>query len=340
MDFILPEENELIDAIYSLGCDIFEYNDSRLFLLDNIKEKKIINRLISYLICLKIIPSQRNKWGTYLYKNINHYFQRVRFYFDKNPLEPLQSLPIKYESLLKNDLVRTIRWFEKIALEIGIKESFISEGLFRISRIFSIIILENPDISYTQGFDRFGCIFFALTSLFCQLTNLSLEVAESLTYYLTFSLLSILPMRSLLDNPLEVHEHFKKLDNILLNYSNIHHSWLHKNNSEIIFFGVRWELLLFSDEHNINDIFLIWDQILGRLESLNEIIISFSISHLIQFSTKINENINEYILHNKEWDILKIINDMKKILFYKRGFKEEFCFICCPCLPKYHGFEF
>jgi len=340
MNFLVPDEPEIVNAIYSLGCDIFCFMDARKFLMDYSERKSICNRLISYLVCLRVVPNQRQKWGLYLHKNASNYSGHIKHYFSKNPTDPFLILPERSASLMNNDFKRTISWFKTIATEFGVDLSSIGDPLLRISRIYSVLTMEWNDFRYSQGYDRYGCLFLAYTLAYCQQSGLGADFAESMTYYLTRSILSIVPMATMLDNHQAVAKHFNELENVLMNYNYGVYKAIKQNGSQLLFFGVRWELLLYADEHDGFDILSLWDYLIGQIENYEDAIKALTIAHITQVPLKdTTKNINETILHFKSWDIKRIIDDATNILKHKKGLIQELFTMCCPIFPSIHGYQ-
>ena len=302
------EENQFIEGLRIHGCSIFEYIDARKFLLVDCEEKEVSNRIISYLICLRIIPHSRPKWSFSLSKAFHIYFEHVSHYLSNSPEDPLSTVPIRYENVMRNDFSRTINWFFQIAASYQVDLTKFSNSLFRISRIYTILLHEHPEISYSQGYDRYGCIFLALLSRFCQTCNINIDFAEALTYHLVSAILSILPMVSLLDHQERLISHFQDLDKILMNYNLNQYNLLERKGVSIILFGVKWELLLFADEHPLEDILRLWDQIFGRLEDYQNVIMAMTISHINQVYIPNNDNkVLETVSHFSNWNVSNII---------------------------------
>lgn len=339
MQLKTPDEVVLTDA-FRLGDGlIFNYMDARKFLLTDSAKKNPIDRLISYLIYLKIIVPNRSKWSQSLLKATDMYYDHLKFYFEKSQDDPLAIVSTKTETALRTDITKAMPYFKSIDPSFGLDLSKKIDIEFRISRIFAVLEREHPEIQYTQGYDKYGYIYFALALRFCQQGNLPLEFAEAIAYHLVCSTLSLIPMARLLDNQKELVKHFNDLDKILLNYDRPKYNLLSSKGVSILLFGVKFELLLFADEHDIESTLRIWDQIFGRLESYNYMINAFTIAHTHQI--KIPENcINalDEIKKFKNWNVDQLITDAGELMAHKRSFKESMCKYCCPKLPQYHGY--
>lgn len=340
MQLRTPDEYQITEALRLGEGMIFNYMDARKFLLVDKANKNPVDRLISYLICLKIIYQSREKWVPSLLKVAETYYEHVKFYFEKDSDDPLSIVPTKSEVTMKNDFPRTVNWYNAVAPALGVDLKKINDAEFRISRMFAILAREHPEIVYTQGYDRYGFIYYAMCLLLCQKGNLPVEFGEAIAYNLLCNTLSLIPMSRLLDNQPELVKHFTHLDNVLLNYDREKYDRLSKNGASLLLFGVRFELLLFADEHDLDDTFRIWDQIFGRLENYDHMISAFTIAHIhqIQFSPEC-VNVLEEILHFEKWNMDQLIIDANELLNHRRSFIESICEFCCPKLPFLHGYS-
>lgn len=339
LNFITPPEYDLIECCRLGGCDIFTYIDARNLLLTDKSGKNSTDRFISYLICLKIIPPTRNKWAVGLIKVLDVYYDHANKYFDSRDSDPLEILPVKQEEPLRNDLPRTYNWFKDAVKELKLDLNKLNDAQQRVARIFAVLCRENRGFKYTQGFDRYAYAFLALGAKWCNNYNVSYDVAEALSYHLTNNIISIIPMARLLDQQNELAAHFDKLQKIFMNYDREQYLKIKNGGGSLILFGVKWELVLYADDHTIDDTFRIWDQILGRLESYTDVITAMTIAHISQVYIPPNEtNVIETVNHFKQWDTGKLIVTANQLLDHHRSFKEVFCEFFCPKCPSYHGY--
>ena len=296
--------NEVSESFHVGSGDIKSFMDARRFLLTDSANKNIADRLISYLVCLKITKLPPKLFPNDFIFIIESYMQYKSFYFSQEMEDPLSIIKTKSAKTMATDFTRTVTLFDSIAKENEIEKICCEKSIQSISRIFAILSKEHPDRFYMQGFDRFAFIYYALSLLFCQNYNLSNNFAEAITYHLLFHTLIILPMSKLIVNQPELSNHFDYLTKILMNYDRSKYNLLTSKNLSLLLFGVRYEALLFIDEHNLDDGLRIWDQIFARLENLDDVIGSFTLAHVhnIKITGKYSNPIEE-IQHYKNWDI-------------------------------------
>lgn len=340
MDFQLHEEGAIIDAVHSLGCDIFDYEDVHKLMLSTNLEKPVSSRFIAWLINLKVVPVRRQEWGKSIYEKVDKYYQHCRHYFSKKPKDPLATINFDIEEALRADMEKSNVWFKDIMKQIDIPAKYLDDPFLRVSRIYSVLSNEMRDFSYTQGLDKIGYVCLAFTSKFAHLGKLSADFAEAVAYYLTGQILSIIPARHLINNHQALVEYFEEEDQVLRTVSPDHFEALQKHKSSSLYYGLRFEMCLFANQHNILEIFLLWDQIIARFEQLTEFVQCLSIAHVMQIQLPPTyQNIAEEFASYKRWDTQKIIIDATKILTHTRTLKQSCCLYFCPKLKQYHGYE-
>ena len=340
MKFVTPTEYDIIECCRLGGCDIFNYDDARSFLLTDKEGKGITNRFISYLICLKIIPPMRQRWALGLIKAIDIYYDHAQRYFDSDDSDPLDIVPLKQEQVMRSDFPRTMSWFNSFAKDLEIDLKKFNDAEKRLSRIFAVMSKEHPDLPYTQGYDRYALAMLALGAVFCNNNSQSYDIAEALAYHLTTNILSILPMAKLLDKQSELAAHFDKLDKIFMNYDREQFLRVKRGGGSLILFGVKWEIVLFADNHSIDDTFRLWDQIFGRLECYQDVITAITIAHICQVQIPPNcQNVLECVAHFDKWDVSALIKTANELLTHHRTFGQICCEYCCPKITTLHGYS-
>lgn len=332
MNFELPSESKIVEGLCRLDCTIFNIEDVVNFLCENIDQKKNSDRFISWLVIFRILNQKRQTWGPDLYLMAKNYFNKCNECFSKKPNYPLIVIPKNLRAIIKSDIESGMQWFELILKGIHLK-SYIDSPTLRLSRIYAMLSLEDDQFTYFPNFFHIGCICLAMTSIFSRDSRLSIDFAESIAFYLTKSVFSIIPLLHPSENNQQLLDHFHQVDELINIKSPEQSKLIKQNKSSSVYFGVRYEQLLFSCEnHTINDLFNIWDQIFSHLNRI-EFISCLTVSHIIQIKIPPGpQNVNEIISNWKNWDTLKIIKDALEILEHKRSFREKCCFFFCPKL--------
>jgi hypothetical protein len=336
MNFDLPEESAIVDGLYRLNCEIFSYEDVRLFLLTNIPEKRVADRFISWCIQLRLIPSVRQKWGTALYLKAQDYFNLCRRELTKRPLDPLYLIPTEFDTIIRTDIAETKHWFHDIVRDCGLDGREIDDDFdLRLQRIYAIQTLASPDSKYTVGLVRVGSVCLAMAAAFCRHAGLHPDFGEAISYHMTNVISSVIPARRLLDSHQRFVAHFAASDQAM---RLLRPELFAKLPSGTLSFGMKWEMTLFGASHSGVIILNMWDQIFGRFESLPEFVQGLTIAHIIQLEIEEVDGVVD-IKEGQKWDALKIIEDATRILTHERSCGQAFCAFACPLLKKYHGFQ-
>ncbi|OHT02336.1 hypothetical protein TRFO_07173 [Tritrichomonas foetus] len=340
MNFELPGEDTIVEGLRTLDCTIFCYNDVQKFLTENIQNKKVSDRFISWLVVLRILHQRRQSWGTHLYQMVDNYYDRCKQHFSKKPQDPLGTIPLNFESLIRPDIEGGIAWFEQITKELGVSKKFINAPILRLSRIYALLVHEAQEVSYTQNLYHFGCVCFGMAATFAEKAHLPVDFAEAVAFYLTRALISIIPLLRIMNNNQKLISHFEEVDQVIRSVAPEQYKAIKANGCTSMNFGVRYEVLLFAREnHHAVDLLNIWDQILGRLPQL-EFIKCLTAAHIKQIKIPPDaKNVDEIIKSWKNWNTTKIIKNAIEIMDHKRSCGESFCLFFCPKLPSFAGYE-
>ncbi|KAK8833714.1 hypothetical protein M9Y10_012640 [Tritrichomonas musculus] len=340
MNFDLPPEEKIVEGLRLLDCTIFCYNDVAKFLTDNVPEKKVADRFISWLVSLRILHQRRQSWGTTLYQISENYFERCRQCFSKKPQEPLSIVPMAVESVIRKDVENAIPWLEQLFKDCQMSKKILNAPTLRLSRIFALMVHESKEISYTQNFYHIGCVCLVMTSVFSELAKLSADFAEAISFYLVRSIISIIPLVRIKDSNQKLLSHFEELDQVISNVAPEQYKVMNSTNTGSISFGIRYEILLFATEnHNIIDILDMWDQIFGRLARL-EFIECLTAAHVMQVRIPPDtKNVGDFISNWKNWNVVQLIKDAAVILEHNRSFCQSCCMYFCPRFKSFSGYE-
>lgn len=340
MNFDLPPEEKIVEGLRLLDCTIFCYNDVAKFLAENIPEKKVADRFISWLIALRVLHQRRQTWGTTLFQITDNYFDRCRQVFIKNPQDPLSAVPMHIESVIRKDVEQAVPRLEQLFKDVQMSKKFLNAPNLRLCRIFALLVHESKEVSYTQNFYHLGCVCLVMSSYFSDLAKLSADFAEAISYYLVRSIISIIPLTRIKDSNEKLYSHFEELDQVISNVAPEQFKVMSANGTGSITFGIRYEILLFATEnHNIIDILDIWDQIFARLARL-EFIECLTAAHVMQVKIPPDaKNASDLIANWKNWDVVQIIKDAVLILEHNRSFGQSCCLYFCPKFKKFQGYE-
>ena len=256
------------------------------------------------MVLLNIIPDDRLKAAAMVQEIFEEYLKMVKQNFDDK--SPLKVVPKREGQTIKVDIVRSIKWFYDFSEKQGLTKEQTKNADEHVKRILSLLSILNKELSYLQGFDRYVFITFFLGLNFTIKFKLCDKVAEAFSYYLSKKLLMLAkPYLILSDQPLE---HFKELDKLL--EENFPEKFqIFKDIKMTSFtFALRWKLLLFCDEHDVNETMLIWDSIILKQDVFTIYLNNLCVEHFKQ--VKINEKSPvECVQKYKNWDTNEIVKN-------------------------------
>ena len=244
------------------------------------------------------------------------------------------------QNVLIGDIQRTVIWFNKIFNQLkGINDGKDDENDInaekRVNRIFNAIFKTGSSFSYAQGYDRFAFANLALTT--CALCNeendfnFPLLFAEAITYELTLKFMLMSRIKKLMNNMNYCQEHFNDLDSMFSVFDPQKMKMLKDSGNSSIHFVLRWEFLLFCEEHDdIRNTFLIWDNLIRYYSSLcnsddeksitpfQKYLNALSVAHFVQVKPVKDQPILETLQQYRDWVITNIISTASKVYFFNQ----------------------
>jgi hypothetical protein len=214
------------------------------------------------------------------------------------------------EEVIAYDVPRCVPWFQKFADELSLDLQIDSAAV--IVRVLRTLLGAHK-IVYFQGFDRFLFISYLVALKFtfgCQLDSF---VAEAVTFSLSGRLLAIADFPQRL-RP-ESIEAFRKIDDeVCLIRPDIARE-LNRCGHSAIHYAQRWKLLWFADEHSIEGIWMIWDNLIARIPELELYLDKLCIAHITQIQLSPDCLALETIQSYRGWDVPAIIEAADNVVF-------------------------
>ena len=251
MEEIIDEER-IKESLNKFNFLIKDIKLAELFLKNINLNKCNLNRLISWLLYLDILPNDINNWSIFLYNIFKIYRLDLLFYIKDNSGIPFYYNQ-KISELILSDVSRSYTIFLKMINYFNIPIDICNDFKIRISRILIITLLKSPKIEYIQGFDRYAFLSYSLSLKFCLEIGLGFIEAESLSILLLRSLLNFSePLKFLEKNYLKIQYHID-----LDSYLKIHNFDIINNLNINGFFSehftTNWIGVLFIETHKINE---------------------------------------------------------------------------------------
>ena len=295
----------LQNAFYLVGTDIDNKAKALAFILKRSLKKDQCKRFISWLLAMDILPDNKQLWVDTIFQIYNTYNEKINSLLSTNSNSPLAQLSQDEAFLLSSDLNRTLLKFHKFAETLNISKEVIETAFFHASRIFALIILSDPTFSYTQGCDRYVYSVFLLSCLFSEKHHLPIIFSEAMTFYLSIKLMNLSKITHYLMNPNRIQKHFEELDKKMMAVNSETMKKYQEFGQSSVHFALRWEILMFADEHDFNGLMLIWDQIIARRDYFSSYIQALCIAHFAQAPDGQLDKLQRF----KNWDYKKLLYD-------------------------------
>ena len=302
------DSEALSKAVIKLMASFDRLSSTEFLQEINIKKSNEI-RLIAWFIELKILPKNPQRAATAAVECLNSYLNLIHKYITAESTDPLSLLPSDEGKVAQADLSRTIVWFHDMGRQLHIPGNALSGAEGRVARLLAFLSLESPDFSYTQGFDRFAFISYLISLHFTVQNNLAVLIAEVLAFYLTRSLIRMSDFGRILDAGKKNIEHFRDLDEIIAQeFPDIMQRLIDAGNSSL-HFALRWQILMFADEHTAEGLFLIWDNLIVHYAKgdYRRYMTCLCLAHVSQVKIVPGTLVVGSIQHYKDWDVPELI---------------------------------
>ena len=292
-------------AFASLAKTVGNRKKALSYLLKGSLKKSNIKRFLAWMLCLDILPDNKAQWAGECFNIWIQYKSKMINYLGSDNEDPLSQLPQNEAYLVSSDLSRTASFFNKLAASINLNSQETESAFFHTSRVFSLMILSDPTFSYTQGCDRYVYTVYLLSILFAKHFDLPLSFAEAATFVIATKLMELSNITHYLKNPQKIESHFQELDKKFMQINgNLMQQYASRGQSSV-FFALRWEILMFADEHDFNGLTLIWDQIISRKKYYPAYIEALCCAHFAQAP----EGQINALQHFRQWDYKKLLTD-------------------------------
>ena len=315
-DSIIMIEVPSCEAIAASFADssIGNLEEAKAFLTGTSGSKSPTDRLLAWLLTLGIVPESRDQWFTSLHQKCTDYCDQTNAAFGDHPDTPLQGLAGNDTRNITNDMRRIVHWLHQISKDAGLT-SEIENAQYRLERIYSLISREDNGIQYVQGLDRYGCVCLLVCSMHALAKSLPGDFAESIAFALTRAMLLQIPFLRILKSQPAIIEHFSRVDKVVKDWAPQQYRAMMAGDGGTRFFGCRWEMMLFADEHSGGELLLLWDQVFGRMDVIGRFVSCLTVSHLMQIEIpSVCDSVNDVICHWREWDLDVITADAMRLL--------------------------
>ncbi|EAY16718.1 hypothetical protein TVAG_067230 [Trichomonas vaginalis G3] len=288
------------------------------FLEEESLKKDPITRFLAYLLKTQVISIDQKKNAKQLVDLIPEYIKTTKEYFGEDFESPLLKIAKRDRPTVEADIKRSYFLFVNSCKHYDVKDyKKYPDGKTIPSRALATLAISDDKLSYTQGYDRYFFISYALSLKFCEKVGLDFIFAEALAYYLTKPLIINASFNDLLENP-GTYEGFSLLDEQIKKYCPNTYKVLSKGHLSAFNYAMRWRLLFFSDEHEIDGALLIWDYFLLHMDDTDQFFGYIGAAHVHQVEVDDDFTAVEKLQKFRDWDECKIIQDTKLMAAGKR----------------------
>ena len=266
--------------------------------LNRIEENKNpADRLVSYLIFLDLYDPKKEKYSECL-KRIQKEYRSI---LSQNNVDDWNDVPELHT--IDADLKRSINWFKTISESVNITNLNFQHVMFIIKQIIIMLYKHDNYLVYYQGYDRYVFIMYLL-SLQSQFQEPFL--IDSITFMLSRQIIKHIGIPDIIERiRLSTDPLFPKIDKKLPRI--LSDKYPKFKEAKSFEYAVKWRFLLFSEDHEINDTFLIWDAAIARLENFDKFFIDLTFAHLAQINLDSDVSTIELIQNNKKWDTVELV---------------------------------
>ena len=314
---------------------IFDYESAQKFLIIDDLKKDLSSRLISWLIIFHLITPIKDRWElslSSLYKN----YKNICLKYTKNETNDLNSvinlLQKEYSHVIVNDSLRTAPWFLKFAGKINIinilsfnnQDDFMDKSTQIVQRTLALVMLENPDLQYVQGQDRFIWISYLLSLNFMTINatecdpeyiNEINEISEAITYHLGKTFIDNITIAKKIENYDYIEYHFQIVDSFVRKEAPEIALVLDEFQNSSLHYALKWELTLFAEEYDLYQLLYLWDDILAHIDELDEYLIYLIVAHVKQVPIPRDKGDTAITIQRyKSWDVYQIIKDANQMI--------------------------
>jgi hypothetical protein len=301
---------EFTDYLLS-KVSIYSPADAGKFLANNDDKKAKSGRLLAWLYKFGLLPNNPDSWASTLTRLLSSYESYVGKYGPANEIAVIEK---QMEPIIPRDLGRSLHLFDTYCNEVGLSLSYFSPPALRFHRIFLIISRTSQNFTYLQGYDRFAYICAIVACTFAQALGLKADIAEALTFHLAEFITTKVAFSHLVLNTERAKRSFAELSELLEKGSPGTYSAFRSQQITPDIYALNWLLSLFSDQHPLSQLFLVWDLIFLHLEHRELYVNALCIAHLNQCQIGLTSaETLQRILKACNFDLKRLSSDADRI---------------------------
>jgi hypothetical protein len=276
-------------------------------------------RLRYYLwqVLLHVLPTDRTKWDSHINQRNAQYWVWVKSCFgDEDWLQKDFSSETTVKKFgLRNDGVMmqiygdVIRMPDSMFIDSKVADTIdeVKIQTKRIQRMLYVFSCLNSAYGYTQGFNEIIMPLFQVVASVHKLTKTSMEMTESITFFLFQNLITGTGLGDLftMEQDFEsVSSRFSIINQMVKLYDKeLFDSVFSKQEVDPLQYAFSWVTLLFTQIYSGNQLFYLWDKFLLKKINILEYAMAIAAAHLIELKPRLmGHNFGGVleVLHNME----------------------------------------
>jgi hypothetical protein len=302
------------DLLYKLS--VHNPSDAVKFLANLDQKKGNSGRLMAWLFEFGLLPKDPDQWPRDLTDLVTSYRSLVK---KIGSADDLQKIKERLEAIIPRDLGRSLHLFDTYCKDVCLDSAYFSPPDLRFLRIFLVISTTDKDFQYLQGYDRFAFICAIVSCHFSLALGLKADIAEAFTFHLTHFITTKVAFSHLILDRKRSEQSFAELSLLLEKGSPATFSAFRWQKITPDVYALNWLLALFSDQHPLNQVFMIWDLIFLHLDCRELYVNSLCIAHLNQCQMGLNaaETVQR-ILKASNFDLKRLAEEADRISGFTR----------------------
>ena len=275
-----------------------------------LSEKPLVDRALAWMILLDVYPRTASEWPDIKNKIRDLYSLLIEEYNMKEWINVILPKYTKKESykvaeakimhVIHQDINRSVRHIYFLPPEDvpkdadpDIIQSSFTFHMRRLERILYVFALTNPYLSYMQGFNEIITpLYYVLAEAKEFFDNDMFEI-ESLTFVMFQNIMTNTDLQEIFSTKQQSEAILAKMDafqRILQTTLPDIYLMLQRLKIKPIVYAYRWFNNLFSQEHDLPNLLILWDSLFCHIDKLVEYCFYVGVAHIQEVSSQFDPN--------------------------------------------------
>jgi hypothetical protein len=223
------------------------FNDAFRFLNDQTVAKDPTLRLLSWLVCLGLVPLPPGG----AIRTLVGLYDEIR--------RANKSATASEVAIIDDALTRSVTWFRELAADAQLPDDRFIDSSTAAARILAQLSADG--MLYVPGFDQFVWVSYLVCLQLAAAQNMPNSGAEALAFQLSRRLIDRSDIVRYARPDAATYLEFDELDF----YVEKHFPRITESGQHSIFYALRWKCIWFCDQHALPNILPLWDTIIAHL---------------------------------------------------------------------------